>query len=237
MASPVNSVSNPRRFLKFAKYESAMNDVISAIRKSHFGKSIDEDFLQSLKILTESKMVAADVIKRPESIMDNALLRFPHLGESIFEELDNESLAKSREVCDFWKIFIDDQKLPWIRMIKRHIKFLDPWQELIKISSVETLQEMACTVHQYYIENDIKCPQGTKITYLDCPRNPYKRTVHCSMYAGSKWLIITGHSSITNFLRSKMSSNLKFLVKPDTTAMKYEFMSEAAKCALYPLLL
>ena len=26
-----------------------MNDVISAIRKSHSGKSIDEDFLQSLK--------------------------------------------------------------------------------------------------------------------------------------------------------------------------------------------
>ena len=85
MASPVNSVSNPRRFLKFAKYDYAMNDVISAIRKSHFGKSIDEDFLQSLKMLTESKMVAADVIKRPESIMDNVLLRFPHLGESIFE--------------------------------------------------------------------------------------------------------------------------------------------------------
>ena len=101
-----------------------MNDVISAIKKSHFGKSIDEDFLLSLKMLTENKMVAADVIKRPESIMDDALLRFPHLGESIFEQLDNESLAKSREVCNFWKIFINDQKLPWIRMIKRYIKFL-----------------------------------------------------------------------------------------------------------------
>ena len=183
--------SNPRRFVKFAKYESAMNDVISAIRKSHFGKSIDEDFLQSLKMLTESKMVAADVIKRPESIMDNALLRFPHLGESIFEELDNESLAKSREVCDFWKIFIDDQKLPWIRMIKRHIKFLDPWQELIKISSVETLQEMACTVHQYYIENDIKCPQGSKITYLEYDYDPDKRTVHCSMLVQNEFMLKT----------------------------------------------
>ena len=156
-----------------------MNDVISAIRKSHSGKSIDEDFLQSLKMSMESKMVAADVIKRPESIMDNVLLRFPHLGESIFEQLDNESLAKSREVCDFWRIFINDQKLPWIRMIKSYIKVLDPWQELIKISRVETLQEMACTVHQYYIENDIKCPQGSKITYLEYHHDPDKRTVQC----------------------------------------------------------
>ena len=166
-----------------------MNDVISSIRKSHFGKSIDEDFLQSLKMLTESKMVAADVIERPESIMDNALLRFPHLGESIFEELDNESLAKSREVCDFWKIFIDDQKLPWIRMIKSYIKFLDPWQELIKISRVETLQEIACTVHKYYIENDIKCPQGSKITYLEYHHDPDKRTVHCSLLVQNEFML------------------------------------------------
>ena len=191
MASPVNSVSNPRRFLKFAKYESAMNDVILAIRKSHFGKSIDEYFLQSLKMLTESKMVAADVIKRPESIMDNVLLRFPHLGESIFEQLDNESLAKSREVCDFWRIFINDQKLPWIRMIKSYIKVLDPWQELIKISRVETLQEMACTVHKYYIENDIKCPQGSKITYLEYHHDPDKRTVQCSMLFQNEFMLKT----------------------------------------------
>ena len=128
----------------------------------------------------------ASIIEFKKATVEEIILRFPHLGESIFEQLDNESLAKSREVCDFWKIFIDDQKLPWIRMIKSYIKLLDPWQELIKILRVEILQDMACTVQQYYIENDIKCPQGSKITYFEYHHDPDKRTVHCSTYAVPK---------------------------------------------------
>ena len=50
--------------------------------------------------------------------MEEIILRFPHLGESIFEQLDNESLAKSREVCDFWKNFVECQTFYNLRLMR-----------------------------------------------------------------------------------------------------------------------
>ena len=52
--------------------------------------------------------------------MEEVLLRFPHIGEKIFESLDEKSLESCRKVCKPWKNFIEDpnQKFKWIRIIK-----------------------------------------------------------------------------------------------------------------------
>ena len=42
-------------------------------------------------------------------------LRFPHLAEQIFEELDNKSLTNSRVVGASWHNFIDARDYPWKR--------------------------------------------------------------------------------------------------------------------------
>ena len=42
--------------------------------------------------------------------MQEVFLRFPHLSENIFQSLNSESLAKSREVCIFWYDYLDGQK-------------------------------------------------------------------------------------------------------------------------------
>ena len=44
--------------VKYAKYESAVDDIISTVRKSYFGKPVDEEFLSVLKSLMENKMAA-----------------------------------------------------------------------------------------------------------------------------------------------------------------------------------
>ena len=44
---------------KRAKYNSAVDDVISVVRRSFFGKPVDDEFLTDLKYLMESKLVAA----------------------------------------------------------------------------------------------------------------------------------------------------------------------------------
>ena len=44
--------------------------------------------------------------------------RFPHIAEQIFEQLDNKSLTKCREVNKVWKNFIDERNYPWIRIVK-----------------------------------------------------------------------------------------------------------------------
>ena len=51
-------------------------------------------------------------------MMEEALLRFPHLGTQIFESLDDSNLAKSRKVARSWLKFIDSEEMPWKRIQK-----------------------------------------------------------------------------------------------------------------------
>ena len=45
------------------------------------------------------------------------MLKFPHLAEKILQKVDNKGLAKSREVDQFWQIFIDERDYPWLRIV------------------------------------------------------------------------------------------------------------------------
>ena len=55
--------------------------------------------------------------------MEETLIKFhgilPHIGEHIFEELDNQSLTKCREVCKSWKEIIDHKNIPWNRILMK----------------------------------------------------------------------------------------------------------------------
>ena len=50
------------------------------------------------------------------NMMEEAFLRFPHLPEQIFKQLDNKSLTNSRVVGIYWQIFIDERDYSWIRI-------------------------------------------------------------------------------------------------------------------------
>ena len=50
--------------------------------------------------------------------MEEVILRFPHLGEQIFESLSNEDLIKCKEVGRSWLRFIEQRNYPWIRIIR-----------------------------------------------------------------------------------------------------------------------
>ena len=49
--------------------------------------------------------------------MRDLILKIPYLAEQIFQLLDNESLAKSREVERLWQNFIDERNYPWLRIV------------------------------------------------------------------------------------------------------------------------
>ena len=58
--------------------------------------------------------------------MEAIFLRFPHLEYQIFEQLDNLYLTigkEVKEVSELWQSFIDNEKLPWIRMIMTYQTF------------------------------------------------------------------------------------------------------------------
>ena len=50
--------------------------------------------------------------------MEEVLWRFHQIGKKIFKELDNQSLAKCREVNESWRGFIDGEKTVPFRIIK-----------------------------------------------------------------------------------------------------------------------
>ena len=56
--------------------------------------------------------------------MEEVLPRFPHIGEEIFESLEEKSIATCRRVCRTWKNFIEDpnHKFLWIQIIRAHEK-------------------------------------------------------------------------------------------------------------------
>ena len=41
---------------KYAKYDFVLDDIISTVRRSHFGKPVDDDFLKDLRFLMENRM-------------------------------------------------------------------------------------------------------------------------------------------------------------------------------------
>ena len=49
---------------KYAKYESAVDNIISIIRRSYLGKKVDEEFLTNLKSLMENKIVATGILEQ-----------------------------------------------------------------------------------------------------------------------------------------------------------------------------
>ena len=50
--------------------------------------------------------------------INKIILRFPHLMEQILQKLDNEGLAKSREVARSLQIFIDAKMYSWLHIVK-----------------------------------------------------------------------------------------------------------------------
>ena len=64
-------------------------------------------------------------------------MRFPHVGEQIFEQMDNKDLKKCSEAGKHWNGFISGQKIPWIRMIHKYVNCSEPWPEFLKKSTIK----------------------------------------------------------------------------------------------------
>ena len=55
---------------------------------------------------------------RKLTMMEEVLLRFPHIGEKIFEELDYQSLIDCQKISSSWKSFLISRFKPSIRVTK-----------------------------------------------------------------------------------------------------------------------
>ena len=47
---------------KYSKYDSAVDDIISIVKRYHFGKPVDDEFLSDLKSFIKTKLIASEYV-------------------------------------------------------------------------------------------------------------------------------------------------------------------------------
>ena len=100
--------------------------------------------------------------------MEEVLLRFVHLAEDIFDSLDDKSLVNCKKVSKIWNSFIEGQKFPWIRLIKRHDeksnkKHTDcqqKWRKLFQKTKFEDVRQFAKRLQRKFL--------GTTLFQIAC---------------------------------------------------------------------
>ena len=76
-------------------------------------------------------------------LWEQIVIQFPHLGEPIFNQLDgriSESVEKLKNLLGSFLLTVKDfhGSEPWIRAIKKHLKFNKDWKEVVQRSDVKT---------------------------------------------------------------------------------------------------
>ena len=65
--------------------------------------------------------------------------------------LDEKTLPISKEINRTLNNFINNQKIPWLRVIKRHIEcnnvYLNDWKSIVFKTQTKTVKELAITVN------------------------------------------------------------------------------------------
>ena len=86
--------------------------------------------------------------------LENLMLRFSHLSETIFDHLDNQTLVTCKFVSKELNTYLREQKFHKIRIIIETVtKFQElrqPWIHVFKTANTMTIMELGHAVDQFY---------------------------------------------------------------------------------------
>ena len=87
--------------------------------------------------------------------METLFLRFPHLSEAIFDQLENKSLVNCKCINNPWWSYIERLKLMKIRIIEKSLEAMNvnqiSWKRILKKANMEILEELKLAVNQFYL--------------------------------------------------------------------------------------
>ena len=111
-----------------------------------------------------------EVAKR-KGCIEETFWRFPHIGEQIFEELDNTTLSKCLEINKWWQKFIIERKICQINQLENntYIKVSILKKELGN-KDFETVQKLANYSMKVYRKVIIDCKNTDGVGYEDYGR-------------------------------------------------------------------
>ena len=110
------------------------------------------------KISEKSKVPPAKSQRSSEppksKVYEDLCLRFPSIAESIFDELDNQSLVKCREASREWSEFLSSPKLLLMRKIKKTVEtrreFRKVWRSVGKKHNTNTISQLEVAVTEFF---------------------------------------------------------------------------------------
>ena len=89
--------------------------------------------------------------------MEDMILKFPHIAGNIFGELDDISMINSKEVSKSWRVFLDEEKVQWYRILQKYaelkVRFWDYWKMVIKNTPAGIIKTLAIGTHQFFEDN------------------------------------------------------------------------------------
>ena len=97
---------------------------------------------------------------RPEQILKVGELfkRFPHIGESILNKLDNQSLINCKEASQELSEFLEKERFFWIRILTNYSKhydtFLDFWKMAVNRTSIEIVRHLAVATKAFFTSQE-----------------------------------------------------------------------------------
>jgi ankyrin repeat protein len=91
-------------------------------------------------------------------VYEDLCLRFPSIAESIFDELDNQSLVKCREVSREWSEFLNSPKFVLMRKIKKTVetrrKFRGVWSSVGKKLNTNSILQLENAVTKFFANGE-----------------------------------------------------------------------------------
>ena len=90
-------------------------------------------------------------------LTNNVMVRFPDIAVKIFDQLGNGDLANCRKSNEALRSFIDNQKLPWIRIIQKYTAstsgFLKDWKQIIRKTPTQMVKKIAIQTEMFFKSN------------------------------------------------------------------------------------
>ena len=85
---------------------------------------------------------------------DEVSVRFPHLFQYIFNQLENTSLTNCRKVSESWQNIIDHEKIIWLKLIQKYVgameEFRSEWKKVIEKSTPAEIRRLYRAVKQFF---------------------------------------------------------------------------------------
>ena len=78
--------------------------------------------------------------------MEEIFKRFPDMGKLIFKNLDNQSLAKSKEISQNFNEFIKHERFFWLRIIRNYTDNFEgheeSWIQVINKTPIQVIKQL-----------------------------------------------------------------------------------------------